>query len=237
MFLSVGSAGGPFWNRYVSNRATIAAEVAAEDKTAAAEDRDRLLRSRIIDATFAVLMQRGYAAASTREIARRARVSKREIYTLFGSKRGILAAMIAGRTARMRLPLALPEAVDRTALAETLTRFGANLLREVSAPAVMALFRLAVAEAERSPELARALDQDGRRANRAALADFLAEAVSRGQIAGAAPEVMAGQFLALLWGDLPLGLLMRLAEAPAPGEAEQRARDAASALLALYPER
>jgi AcrR family transcriptional regulator len=220
----------------VSDRATVAAEVAAEDRAAAAQDRDRLLRSRIIDATFVVLMERGYAAASTREIARRARVSKREIYTLFGSKRGILAAMIAGRTARMRVPLALPEAVDRAALAETLTRFGANLLREVSAPAVMALFRLAVVEAERSPELARALDEDGRRANRAALADFLAGAGSRGLIAGAAPETMAAQFLALLWGDLPLRLLTRLAEAPAPAEAERRARDAVEALLALYPE-
>jgi len=182
-------------------------------------------------------MERGYAAASTREIARRARVSKRELYTLFGSKRGILAAMIAGRAARMRLPLALQEAADRAALAESVTRFGANLLREVCDPAVMALFRLAVVEAERSPELASALDEDGRRANRAALVEFFAMAASRGLIAGAAPETMAGQFLALLWGDLPLSLLMRLAEAPAPAEAERRARDAVTALLALYPER
>ena len=125
-------------------------------------------RSRIIEATFHVLMERGYAGASTREIARRARVSKRELYALFDSKDGILAAMIGGRAARMRQPLALPDVVDRDALAETLRQFAISLLREGSKPEVMAVFRLAIAEAERgTPDLARRLDTDGRQPTRA----------------------------------------------------------------------
>jgi AcrR family transcriptional regulator len=36
---------------------------------------------------------------STRESARQAEVSKRELYAIFGSKQGILAAMIEGRAA------------------------------------------------------------------------------------------------------------------------------------------
>jgi len=44
------------------------------------------LRGRIIEAAFAVLMERGYAGASTIEIATRAKVSKRDLYALFGSK-------------------------------------------------------------------------------------------------------------------------------------------------------
>jgi AcrR family transcriptional regulator len=194
------------------------------------------LRSRIINATFGVLMEQGYAGATTREIARRAKVSKRELYAQFGSKQGILAAMIAGRTARMSLSLVLPEVEDRKALAETLARFGATLIKEVSHPAVMALFRLAVIEAERSPEVAHALDQGGRQANRAALADFLARARSRGLIGGGEPNDMAAQFLALLWTDLQVGLLMGVAEPPAPAEIERRALAATGALLALYPE-
>lgn len=193
------------------------------------------LRRRIIDAAFGVLIECGYAGATTREIARRAKISKRELYAQFGSKQAILAAMIAGRTTRMRAPLALPAVEDQSALADALTRFGAILIREVCDPAVMALLRLAVIEAERSPELARALDEGGRRANRAALTDFLARARSRGLIGGDEPDHMAAQFLALLWTDLRLRVLMRLAEAPAPVEIEQRARAAAEALLALHP--
>jgi hypothetical protein len=144
--------------------------------------------------------------------------------------------MVAGRAARMRLPLALPEVADRKALAKTLVRFGATLVREVCHPAVVALFRLAIIETERSPDVARTLDENGRKATREALADFLARAQSRGLIVGATPETMASQFLALLWGDLQITLLMRLSETPAPAEIEQRARAATATLLSLYSE-
>jgi AcrR family transcriptional regulator len=65
-----------------------------------AEDGKDQLRSRIAEAAFAVLMEKGYAGASTIEIATRAKVSKRDLYAMFGSKQGILAAMIAGTSAR-----------------------------------------------------------------------------------------------------------------------------------------
>jgi AcrR family transcriptional regulator len=163
-------------------------------------------------------------------------VSKRELYAIFGSKQGILAAMIEGRAARMRLPLALPQVADRQALEKTLVSFGTTLVREVSHPAVTALFRLAVIEAERSPEVARALDEGGRKTTRSALVTFLERAAAQG-LGDADPETVAGQFLALLWGDLQMSLVMRLAEAPAPAAIEQRARAAARAVLALYPAR
>jgi AcrR family transcriptional regulator len=195
------------------------------------------VRSRIIGATFDVLMERGYAGANTREIARQAKVSKRELYALFGSKQAILTAMIAGRSRRMQFSSTLPAVRSREALAEALTRFGATLVREVCDPAVMALFRLAVVEAERSPEVARALDEGGRKASRATLADFLAGAQAGGLISGAEPETMTGQFFALLWGDLLTSLLMRVAEAPEAAEIDRRAGAATRALLALYPGR
>jgi AcrR family transcriptional regulator len=49
----------------------------------------------ILAAAFSVLMDQGYAGASTLEIATRAKVSKRELYAEFGSKQGILEALIA----------------------------------------------------------------------------------------------------------------------------------------------
>jgi AcrR family transcriptional regulator len=197
----------------------------------------RDVRSRIIEATFEALVEHGYAGARTREIARRAKVSKRELYAIFGNKQGILAAMIEGRAARMRLPLALPRVADRQALEKTLVHFGVTLVREGSHPAVTALFRLAVIEAERSPEVARALDESGRKPTRRALVTFLERAAAQGLIEDADPETVAARFLALLWGDLQMSLVMRLADAPAPAAIEQRARAAASAVLALYPAR
>lgn len=192
-------------------------------------------RSRIIGATFDVLMEHGYAGASTREIARRARVSKRELYALFDSKDGILAAMIANRAGRMREPLRIPDVPDRAALARTLTRFGISFLTEATSPAVMALFRLAVAEAERAPSLAQRLNEHGRAPTFAALLDFFTRAAASGLTPDAAPDRMARQFLALLWGDLQMSLLLRLVELPRPDEIEERANSAVRALLSLYP--
>ena len=85
--------------------------------------------------------------------------------------------------------------------------------------------------------MARALDEGGRKTTRNALVTFLERAAAQGLIGDADPETVAGQFLSLLWGNLQMSLVMRLAEAPAPAGIEQRARAAARAILALYPAR
>jgi AcrR family transcriptional regulator len=197
-------------------------------------DGDGSHRARILNAAFQVLMERGYAGAGTLEIATRAKVSKRELYALFGSKQGILMELIAERAARMRQPLALPEVRDRAGLAETLVRFGTAILREACQPAVMAVYRLAVAESDRSPEVAQALNTAGREANRSALIELLARAQSCGLLDCGEPPAMAAQFFALLWGDLLVRLLLRVTDPPAPAEIESRARAATETLLRLH---
>jgi hypothetical protein len=47
---------------------------------------------------------------------------------------------------------------------------------------------------------------------------------------------MAEQFAGLLWGDLLIGLLLRVVDQPSPREMARRARDATAAFLALYAE-
>ncbi len=52
------------------------------------------VRQRILEAAFAAFREKGYAGATTREIATRAKVSKRDLYTLFPDKQTMLAACI-----------------------------------------------------------------------------------------------------------------------------------------------
>jgi AcrR family transcriptional regulator len=199
------------------------------------------LRERILAAAFHVLMEQGYAAATTREIAAQARVSKRELYALFGSKQGILAALIESRADSMRMPLAaMADIRTRAHLATALARYGTNLMQAVLQPAPLALFRLAFIDAERSPELARSLDEGGRKANRRALAAFMAAATALGLLPKIEPEQMASRFLALLWGDLLLRVLMRIVDVPQTSDIKARADAAAADFLTLYaagPER
>jgi len=190
-------------------------------------------RRRILDAAFAAFMERGFAETSTLEIATRARVSKRELYALVGSKQEMLAACIAERAKRLQMPAGLPEPHDREALARTLAAFGTQLLREVSDPTVIAVFRLAITEAVRAPEVARALNSTGVETSRAALREIMIRARSAGLLGGEVAE-MAEQFAGLLWGNLITGLLLRVAERPSSREIARRADAATAALLQLY---
>jgi AcrR family transcriptional regulator len=191
-------------------------------------------RQRILNAAFSAFMESGFAAASTLEIATRARVSKRELYALVGSKQEMLVACIRERARRLQMP-DLPEPHDREALARTLEAFGTQLLREVSDPTVIAVFRLAIAEAVHAPEVARALNSLGVETSRAALTEVMTRARSAGLLSGD-PSEMVEHFAGLLWGNLKVSLLLRVTERPSPREMARRARDATAAFLKVYPQ-
>lgn len=192
------------------------------------------VRERILAAAFATFMKRGYAAASTLEIATRAHVSKRELYALVGNKQEMLIACISERAKRFAVPVDLPAFRDRETLEQVLASFGTKLVSEVSDPAVIAVFRLAIAEVVQAPEVARALDSRGREAGRAALHEIMARAEASGLLTGR-PAELAQQFAGLLWRDLMVSLLLGVAERPAPPEIAGRAREAAAAFLQLHP--
>jgi len=192
-------------------------------------------RRAMLIAAVNVLMEQGYARASTLEIATRARVSKRELYAEFGSKRGILEALIATSAIHMQVLLAPAEIGDRHALAAALTAYGISALTTLTNPYVIALYRLAIAEAPADAELGSILDLSGRQPSRRALIDIM----RRGQIAGfmglGDPDGMASQFFALLMGDVMVWLLLGVAEQPSPTEIRARAAAATAGVLALHP--
>ena len=179
-------------------------------------------------------MQFGFADTSTLEIATAANVSKRELYSHFGSKEALLGACIQARADRMRQPVRLAAIGDRGSLARTLVAFGTAILHEATDPAVIGVFRLAITEANRSPEIARMLNRAGLETNHAVLADLLEQAQSLHLVARGEPRDLAARFLALLWGDLLSQLLLRVVKRPSPAEAERRARRAAEDFLKLY---
>jgi AcrR family transcriptional regulator len=203
-------------------------------KPPAEPEEQRPVRARILEAAFSAFMERGFAETSTLEIATRARASKRELYAEFGSKQDMLVACIRQRAERLKLPVDLPEITDRATLQRALVAFGTRLLREVSDPAVVTAFRLAISEVARAPEIARTLNDVAIAASREALREIMRRAIDARLLGGGAPE-MAEHFFGLLWGSRMLGLLLNTAEPPSPKEAAARAERAASAFLLAYP--
>jgi AcrR family transcriptional regulator len=189
--------------------------------------------NRIIAAAFAAFMDHGYGDTSMLEIATRAKVSKRDLYASFPSKQAVLLACITNRAGRMRLPPDLPASTSRAMLEATLTQFGATVIREVCEPAVMAMYRLAIAEAERSPDVAEALNSS-RFVNRNALGDLLIRAQQAGLLGRGEPREMMEQFFALLWGDLLFSRLLGAGRPPTRAEIDRRAVAATATFLRLY---
>jgi len=204
---------------------------------ARAKGSDRSTRERVLTAAFAVFRKRGFSGASTLEIATRAQVSKRDLYALFGSKHAMLTACIRERAKRMRQPLELaaPIPINKKAVKATLIELGTSILRVACHPDVLVVHRLAIAESDRAPEIARTLDRSGREANHAALGAWLAKAQAQGFFGLGDPAAIAAHFLAVLWGGLLIQLLLRVLDAPTPDEIESRARAATEAILSLYP--
>jgi len=198
------------------------------------EEGEETVRARILDAAFAAFMKSGYAATSTLEIATQARVSKRELYALVGNKQAMLIACISARARRLQVPADFPVPHDRETLAHMLASFGTQLVREITDPTVIAVFRLAIAEAVHAPEVAQALDATGRETSRAALRQIMARAQASGLLVGP-PAELAEQFGGLLWGNLMVSLLLGVAERPNSREVAARARDATAAFLQLHP--
>ena len=190
--------------------------------------------ARILDAAYAVFAERGFAAATSLAIASRARVSKRTLYDQFGSKAGLLAALIAARAANMAAPF--PPAArprSRAALVAALRQFGAALLPGLTQPSTLTIMRMAIAEAEHAPELARLLDLHGRQPVANALRSLLQAAAEDGLIPASHVETTLASYLGTLQGGLILPLLLGLCPPPQAAEIAALAAAAARAAMAV----
>jgi AcrR family transcriptional regulator len=191
-------------------------------------------RGRILRAAMETFVEHGFAAATTLEIATRARVSKRELYALVGNKEQMLAACISERGSRMRLPEEFPEPTDTATLRAALHAFARTMLQEITAPGVVEVFRLGIAEARRSPVIARSIDSMGRAPATAALEALLEPACRAGLLDPADHAHLRSRFQGLVWGDLLIWILLGLEKPPTSAQIERRAADAAAAFLRIF---
>jgi len=188
----------------------------------------------ILAAAYEAFVEKGISGATTLDIARRARISKREIYTLFGSKEALFTALVRGRAGLMRQVLELPPPQTPEAALQTLERFGREFLALLTQPTTIAVYRLAVSEADHMPELGRALDELGRGTVWNALTSWFRQAQQAGLFGQIPIERAAGSFMALLGADLPLRLMLGAVPPPTADEIAQRASAAIAGFARLW---
>jgi len=187
-------------------------------------------RKRILEATAAVFLQKGYARAATNEIARRARTSKQTLYTLFPTKADLFAGVIAAHTES--LFARHPEYIESSAPPQVaLAEIGYLTLNMFTAPRFLALYRILVAEAHNFPDLSRQLWQSCMVRGRNLLAEYLK---SR-RIGGPAYSKSAAQFISFVLGDFVINAMLNPDLELSDRALRSRVHDAVDDFLHLHP--
>ncbi len=156
-------------------------------------------KQRILDAASDVFLATGFEKTSTAEIARLAKVSKRELYLHFSDKRALLTAVVndlqGQMGSRMDSLWASSEAMEDVLLnsAKVIQRF---ILSERFGK----LIRIVAAESYHSPTIARQFFEMGPDSGRRATARYLKKQMKRGNLRKADPLKAADDFLDLVVG-------------------------------------
>jgi AcrR family transcriptional regulator len=192
-----------------------------------------LKRAAILDAAGAVFAERGFAAATTLHIASAAHVSKRDIYALFGSKEGVLHAVVRRGMDSMAAPITPGPAVTRAEFLATLRDFAEAFLARLLDPAMLALYRLAIAEAPQSPELGRTLGETATGAVNEAVRVYVLAAQEASLVDFPDPGLALAAFFGVLLGGLQLRVLLNPAQSLPPETIRNRASRAMAVLAEL----
>ncbi|MBW6400156.1 TetR/AcrR family transcriptional regulator [Roseomonas sp. HJA6] len=184
-------------------------------------------RAAVLDAAGKLFLDNGYAAVSMDAVARQAGVSKATLYAYFTSKEALFAAVVANRCTAMAETLELA-AVHDAPLDLALRRLGRHLLDFFLAPQVVTMFRIALGEGTRFPDLARAYYAAGPLAGRDRVTAWMEEEKRRFRLrADADPRLAAEHFISMLRGTVLLRGALGIP--PTPSEAELDAAAAAAA--------
>lgn len=193
---------------------------------------DEVERKRILDATTAVFLEKGFARASTNEIALRAQTSKQTLYALFPTKADLFVSVIGAHTEQL-FSRHLDYIESGKAPRQALTDMGERTLRMFSSPTFRALYRIVVAEAYAFPYLARRLWEGCIERGNGLLAEYLQ---SR-RLGGPAYRKSAAQFVTFVLGDFIGNAMLNPNLELSESVLRSRVRDAVRDFLYLHPER
>jgi AcrR family transcriptional regulator len=190
-------------------------------------------RTLILDKAEAVFLEEGFQGASMAAIAARAGCSKGTLYNYFVSKEELFLACVARQCASYHETmsnLASAEGDFRSNLAE----IGRRYVAFVTGDDIVRKYRMIIAEAERSPEMARAFYASGPARGAEIFSRFLAAAAAEGKLKPLDPVRAAHQFMALCYNQRQKERLCNVSAAPAAETINEDVAEAVRVFMAAY---
>ncbi len=194
--------------------------------------RDRR-REAIVEVARQVFCEEGYAAASMSTIAARLGGSKGTLYNYFRSKEELFEAQVREDCARFAEG-AFDLVGDDRPIIDVLIQLGERYLQHLYSDWAVRTYRVVVAEAIRSPQLARIFYEAGPAVGLKRLETFLDAARTRGLVKIEDCNLAAGEFLTLCRGHQHFIYVLNLEGCPSPGQIKAQAQHAVSLFLKAY---
>ena len=171
--------------------------------------------SLLFAAATRVFLRDGYGLASIDKVAAEAGVSTRTIYERFKNKAELLATVITRLIERDMATFLATAELDRLDPREALKSIALSIGGRVRDPDSAALFRIVATEAQRFPDLAALMRENGKRQWDGAVGNYFRGQVARGTLELADPDRSAVLFLQMICAELHECLLFGSPEAMA----------------------
>ncbi|MDX2274452.1 MAG: TetR/AcrR family transcriptional regulator [Hyphomonadaceae bacterium] len=190
-------------------------------------------RAGILDAAEAVFLEQGFSGASMAAIAARGGCSKGTLYNYFESKDELFLACV--RRACEEFQSGMAALTSRSGdVRQVLSELGRHYLAFVTSEDIVRKFRMIVAEAERSPQLARSFYLNGQARGTGRLVGYLQRAMDEGLLRQADPERAAHHFFGLCNNRYTAARLCNVRPAPNQAEIELDVSEAVRVFMAAY---
>ena len=189
-------------------------------------------KERILSAASDVFLATGFEKTSTAEIARLAKVSKRELYLHFADKRALLAAVVDDLQSDMQGRMDSSWS-SGAAMEDVLLQSAKAIQRFILSERFGKLVRIVAAESYHSPNIAKEFFRLGPDAGRKATARYLKEQMKAGRLRKADPLKAADDFLDLVVGAQLMTAVILGQHDPAPPRAADT-RHAVEVFLMIY---
>jgi AcrR family transcriptional regulator len=167
-------------------------------------------RIHLIDAAEWVFLEKGFHAATMDDIARQAGMSKKTLYQVFPAKVALFEALLTDRCSVSTVMVGDDENPPMAVLTDVLRRSVMHALTERQ----VAIVRLLIAEAPRSPEIAGALERLGTGGSKGALAKWLAAKTVEGTLNVSDPNETATMLFWMAAGDFLMQALLSASHIP-----------------------
>ena len=188
----------------------------------------------ILDGARAVFAEQGYERATVDQIAARAGVSKATVYNHFQDKKALFVAAVVESCDDFRVGLEPCLRAPVGEVEQVLQAMGEQLMTMSLSPTVVSLYRQAIAEAERIPEIGRMVFERSTVVLQEAVAAHLRRWHDAGALRIEDPRSAAVAFLALCQGDLVIRMRLGVLQRPVDAQVRETVRRAVAIFVRAF---